>query len=65
MRVKATEKIIEDISHWSPEQVKSVKFVRQADPDSPRFAVYPKGTIFEGAQAEEILAARKGVEVKE
>ena len=61
MRVVSLVKTIEDVTGWSEERRKAVKYLRKEEtPDGNRFfAVYPKGTEFFGKQAEQLLTLGK------
>lgn len=61
MRAISLVKTIEDVTGWSEERRRAVKYLRKEEtPDGNRFfAVYPKGTEFFGKQAEQLLTLGK------
>lgn len=61
MKVISLVKTIEDVTGWSEERRKAVKYLRKEEmPDGDRFfAVYPKGTELFGKQAEQLLSLGK------
>ncbi len=61
MRIVTLVKTIEDVTGWSEERLKAVKYLRKEEtPDGDRFfAVYRKGTEVFGAQANQLLKAGK------
>lgn len=67
MRVVSTEKVVEEITNWPQEKRQQVKFARIENVDGVEkvFAVYPKGTEFFGAQAEQLLQLGKAKLVEE
>jgi hypothetical protein len=69
MKAKALEKISIDVTHLSEDQRSQFKWLRQRgsdDSDQKRFfAVWPKGFVFEGEQAAEMIAAGFAEEVTE
>lgn len=62
MRAKATQKITKDVTDLTEEQRSQFRWLRQRGADDAEqkqfFAVWPKGFLFEGPQAEEMIAAR-------
>jgi hypothetical protein len=61
MRIVTLVKTIEDVTGWSEERLKTVKYLRKEEtPGGDRFfAVYPKGTEVFGTQANQLLKAGK------
>lgn len=61
MRAKATQKITKDVTHLTQEQRSQFRWLRQRGSDDSEqkqfFAVWPKGFVFDGPQAEEMVAA--------
>jgi hypothetical protein len=54
MKARATQKITKDITHLTEEQRSGFPWIRERDEQC--FAVWPKGHVFEGQQAEEMVA---------
>lgn len=73
MKAKLTKRWEEDATRWTAEQKAAIKFARVtlSDPDDPKsvvtglWAVYGKGTEFEGEKAAMLVAAGLAVEVTE
>lgn len=66
MRVVSTEKTIEDVTGWSEERRRALKFTRTEEVDGVKrfYAVYPKGTEVYGSQAEQLLRLGKAKEIE-
>jgi hypothetical protein len=56
MKAKLIKPWEEDATHWPPERKAAIRFARQADGEETMFCVHPKGTVFEGAKAQMLVA---------